>query len=56
MPTTTAAVSVQYQTHDQTAKVSGGDYDAVSGTLTWAAGDTTSRTISELVRVVPAMV
>jgi hypothetical protein len=46
VPTTTSAVSVHYATRDETASASGGDYDASSGTLTWAAGDTSSRTIT----------
>lgn len=39
------AVSIQYATSDGTA-TAGGDYTATSGTLTWAAGDTTERTIT----------
>jgi hypothetical protein len=39
------AVSVQYATADGTAKA-GSDYTATSGTLTWADGDPTGRTIT----------
>jgi choice-of-anchor B domain-containing protein len=39
------AVSIQYSTSDGTA-TAGSDYTATSGTLTWAAGDTTERTFT----------
>jgi Calx-beta domain len=42
--TTTAAVSVEFATADGTA-VGGTDYTATSGTLQWAAGDSTAQTI-----------
>jgi ELWxxDGT repeat protein len=38
-------VSVSYSTFDGTATAESGDYAATTGTLTWAAGDMTSRTI-----------
>lgn len=39
------AVSVDYQTVDDTATVADGDYEAKVGNLTWEVGDTTSRFI-----------
>jgi hypothetical protein len=42
---TTGAVSVQYATSNGTA-VGGKEYTAKSGTLSWAAGDSASKTIS----------
>lgn len=38
-------VSVDYRTVDDTARVTNGDYTAVSGTLTWPAGDNAVKTI-----------
>ena len=42
---TSGAVSVSYATSNGTA-VAGTDYTAASGTLSWAAGDSTAKTIS----------
>lgn len=39
-------ISVDYTTADDTAHVSNGDYSAVSGTLTWPAGDNSVKTVS----------
>ena len=41
----TKAVTVQYGTQDGTATTDDGDYQAVVGTLTWAAGDNAMQTI-----------
>ena len=41
----TGAISVDYTTADDTA-FAGTDYQATSGTLTWADGDTTAKTIT----------
>ncbi|MBS0419121.1 MAG: hypothetical protein JSR66_15535 [Proteobacteria bacterium] len=41
----TAATSVAYSTADGSAKA-GSDYTAVSGTLSWTNGDTTTKTVS----------
>jgi hypothetical protein len=41
---TALATSVQYATTDDSAKA-GEDYTAATGTLTWAAGDTSERTV-----------
>ena len=49
VPTTTQSIAVNYKTHDETAIAANGDYDSKTGTLTWAAGDTTPRTISIIV-------
>jgi len=43
-------ISVAYMTQDSTATVADGDYDAVSGTLTWAPGDTSTKYVSVPVR------
>lgn len=43
------AVSVDYTTADGTA-TAGSDYGAVTGTLTWAAGDLTNKTITVPIR------
>jgi uncharacterized protein with beta-barrel porin domain/ribosomal protein L35AE/L33A len=42
---TSGPISVQYATSDNTA-VAGEDYTAVSGTLTWADGDSASKTVN----------
>ncbi len=39
-------ISVTYSTVDQTATVANGDYQQTQGTLTWAPGDTSPKTIS----------
>jgi hypothetical protein len=43
-------ISVAYMTQDSTATVADDDYDAVSGTLTWAPGDTSTKYVSVPVR------
>src|SRR5262249_21349920 len=43
------AVTVQFATHDDTAKTSDNDYVAKSGTLTFAPGET-SKTITVLIK------
>ncbi len=42
----TLPASIHFATADGTATAAGGDYVATSGTLTWAAGDNTPKTIS----------
>jgi hypothetical protein len=41
-----APVTVNFTTVDGTATVADGDYDAISGTLTWLPGDTAPQTIT----------
>ncbi|MGE3818629.1 MAG: Calx-beta domain-containing protein [Isosphaeraceae bacterium] len=45
----TQTVSVRYDTADSTATLDGVDYEAASGVLTWAPGDTSPRTFQVLV-------
>ncbi len=45
-PSASDPVSISYTTVDGSATAADGDFTPVSGTLTWAAGDTSSRTIS----------
>ena len=46
MPSLSSPVSIAYRTVDGSATAANGAYTTESGTLTWAAGDTSPRTIS----------
>ena len=45
-PSPLLPISVGYATEDYTATVADGDYEAVSGTLLWAAGDASTKTVT----------